>query len=170
MHLSFLTIRLFCKFSSNLKFLWNFAIEFEILFPFWLGDLFDVNYCLICGSSKAVLLSGCGKCEMRLNDNMVVFPVCFSPLLYEIRICKKGYHHIIALSTLENITTNHIWLAISIFPSTPKKTKIMKSNITHIVSLNDHICTLMLMITCTQLFTETNFSLSNSFETTYVYS
>jgi len=107
---------------------------------------------------------------MRLNDNMVVFHVCFSPLLYEIRICKKGYHHIIALSTLENITTNHIWLAISIFPSTPKKTKIMKSNITHIVSLNDHICTLMLMITCTQLFTETNFSLSNSFETTYVYS
>jgi len=38
-------------------------------------------------------------------------------------------------------------LAISISPSIPKKTKIMKSNITHIVSLNGHICTLMLMIT-----------------------
>jgi hypothetical protein len=86
----FWTIRLFCKFSSNLDFLWYF-VQYLNFFSILIRQFTWCNYCLICGSSKAALLSGCGKCEMRLNDNMIVSLVSSSPLLYEIRTCKK--HH-----------------------------------------------------------------------------
>jgi len=85
----FLTIRLVCKFPSNLDFLWNFAIEFDFFFPFWLGDLFDVIIAWYVGQVRLYFFQDVGNVKWDWTTIWLFFLFVFQHYYTKLEHARK---------------------------------------------------------------------------------